>query len=84
MLLKASGVYVTRARMDELHAAQVVGLMGIGTMDAVIAVWDAKNKWWTARPITEDPTINMYIQTPAWRCPGRSWQRLTILARRRS
>jgi membrane-associated phospholipid phosphatase len=66
MLLRQANELITAAGTDEAHAAQVVGLMGLATMDAVIGVWDAKYKWWTARPITEDPTINTYFQTPPY------------------
>ena len=66
MFLTTATDYISSAGMDEAQAAQVVGLMGIATMDALIGVWDAKYKWWTARPVTEDPTINTYIQTPAY------------------
>ena len=66
MFLTTATDYISSAGMDEARAAQVVGLMGIATMDALIGVWDAKYKWWTARPVTEDATINTYIQTPAY------------------
>jgi len=66
MFLSTATDYISSAGMDEAQAAQVVGLMGIATMDALIGVWDAKYKWWTARPVTEDPTINTYFQTPAY------------------
>jgi len=66
MFLTTATDYISSAGMDEAQAAQVIGLMGIATMDAVIGVWDAKYKWWTARPITEDPTIKTYFQTPPY------------------
>ncbi len=51
---------------DLPHAAQILADMNVANADAVIAVWDAKYTWWTARPITEDPDLETVVPTPPY------------------
>jgi membrane-associated phospholipid phosphatase len=57
---------IERNRLDDAHAARVLALTSVAQADAVIAVWDAKYTWWTSRPITEDPDLDMLLPTPAY------------------
>jgi len=38
--------------------------MGIAIADAEIAAWDGKYTYWTARPITIDPDLDVQFPTP--------------------
>ena len=40
--------------------------MSVAQADAVIAVWDSKYTWWTERPITADPDLDMLLPTPPY------------------
>jgi membrane-associated phospholipid phosphatase len=57
---------IERDGLDDAHAARALALMSVAQADAVIAVWDAKYTWWTSRPITEDPDLDMLLPTPAY------------------
>ena len=57
---------IERDGLDDAHAARVLALMSVAQADAVIAVWDAKYTWWTSRPITEDPDLDMLLPTPPY------------------
>ena len=57
---------IARDGLDDAHAARVLALMSVAQADAVIAVWDAKYTWWTLRPITEDPDLDMLLPTPPY------------------
>ena len=57
---------IERNRLDDAHAARALVLMSVAQADAVIAVWDAKYTWWTERPITADPDLDMLLPTPAY------------------
>jgi membrane-associated phospholipid phosphatase len=57
---------IERDGLDDAHAARVLALMSVAQADAVIAVWDSKYTWWTSRPITEDPDLDMLLPTPAY------------------
>jgi membrane-associated phospholipid phosphatase len=52
--------------VDLPHAAQILADMHAAIDDAAIAVWDAKYTWWTARPITEDPTLDVLFGAPPY------------------
>jgi membrane-associated phospholipid phosphatase len=52
--------------LDLLHAAQILADMNVANADAVIAVWDAKYTWWTARPITDAPELKTVVPTPPY------------------
>ena len=55
---------VTRYQLDLPHAARVLALTGVAMADAAIACWDAKYTYWTARPITADPDLDVLFPTP--------------------
>jgi membrane-associated phospholipid phosphatase len=57
---------IERNRLDDAHTARVLALMSVAQADAVIAVWDAKYTYWTERPITADPDLDMLLPTPAY------------------
>jgi membrane-associated phospholipid phosphatase len=57
---------IERDGLDDAHAARVLALMSVAQADAVIAVWDSKYTWWTERPITADPDLDMLLPTPAY------------------
>lgn len=47
---------IERDGLVDAHTARALALMSVAQADAVIAVWNAKYTWWTARPITADPS----------------------------
>jgi membrane-associated phospholipid phosphatase len=51
---------------DLPYAARILAYMHAAIADAVIAVWDAKYTWWTARPITEIPELKPLLVTPPY------------------
>ena len=55
---------ISRNGLDLPHAARVLALTGIAIADAEIAAWDAKYAYWTARPITIDPELDVQFPTP--------------------
>jgi membrane-associated phospholipid phosphatase len=57
---------IERNRLDDAHTARALALMSVAQADAGIAVWDAKYTWWTSRPITEDPNLDMLLPTPPY------------------
>lgn len=57
---------IARDGLDDAHTARVLALMSVAQADAVIAVWDAKFTWWTVRPITADPDLDMMLPTPPY------------------
>jgi membrane-associated phospholipid phosphatase len=42
----------------------VLALTSVAIADAFICCWDAKYTYWTARPITADPELDVLIPTP--------------------
>jgi membrane-associated phospholipid phosphatase len=50
--------------LDLPHAARVLALTTVAMADAAICCWDAKYAYWTARPITADPDLDVLIPTP--------------------
>jgi membrane-associated phospholipid phosphatase len=46
------------------HAARVLMLTSVAMADAFVCCWDAKYAYWTARPITADPSLDLLIATP--------------------
>jgi membrane-associated phospholipid phosphatase len=54
---------VTRG-LDLPHAARALALTAVALADAFICCWDAKYAYWTARPITADPALDVLIPTP--------------------
>ena len=57
---------IERDGLDDAHTARVLALMSVAQADAVIAIWDSKYTWWTERPITSDPDLDMLLPTPAY------------------
>jgi membrane-associated phospholipid phosphatase len=55
---------ISRYGLDLPHAARVLALMGIAIADAEVAAWDGKYTYWTARPITIDPELDVQFPTP--------------------
>jgi membrane-associated phospholipid phosphatase len=55
---------ILRDSLDTSHAAQALAMMNVAIADAFICCWDAKFTYWTARPITVDPSLNVLIPTP--------------------
>src|SRR5215217_2540666 len=55
---------ISRNGLDLPHAARVLALTGIAIADAEIAAWDGKYTYWTARPITIDPELDVQFPTP--------------------
>jgi membrane-associated phospholipid phosphatase len=55
---------IVRDGLDAPAAAQVLALTSVAMADAFICCWDAKYAYWTARPITADPTLDVLLPTP--------------------
>lgn len=55
---------VLRDGLDLPHAARVLALTTVAIYDAFLCCWDAKYTFWSARPITADPTLDVLIPTP--------------------
>lgn len=57
---------IGKSGVDEPHAAQILADIHVAMADALIAVWDAKYTWWTARPITDDPELATVLSPPPY------------------
>jgi membrane-associated phospholipid phosphatase len=55
---------LVRDGLDLPHAARVLALTSVAMADAFVCCWDAKYAYWTARPITADPSLDVLIPTP--------------------
>jgi membrane-associated phospholipid phosphatase len=55
---------ITRSGLDTPIAARALALTSVAIADAFICCWDAKFAYWTERPITADPTLEVLIPTP--------------------
>jgi membrane-associated phospholipid phosphatase len=55
---------IIRDGLDAPHAARVLALTSVAMGDGFICCWDAKYTYWTARPITADPSLDVLIPTP--------------------
>jgi membrane-associated phospholipid phosphatase len=55
---------ILRDGLESAHAARVLALTSVATADAFVCCWDAKYAYWTARPITADPHLNVLFPTP--------------------
>jgi PAP2 superfamily len=55
---------IVQDELDAREAARVLALTSVAMADAFICCWDAKYAYWTARPITADPGLNVLIPTP--------------------
>ena len=54
---------ISKASVGSAQAAQILADLHVTSADALIAVWDAKYTWWTARPVTDDPSLMPLIPT---------------------
>lgn len=62
---------VVEAQLDAAQTARVFATLNVAMMDAFIACWHAKFKWWTERPVTVirekvDPEFMPHVITPAF------------------
>ena len=55
---------VERDGLDLPRAANALAWMSVAMADAFVCCWDAKFTYWTARPITADPALDVLIATP--------------------
>jgi membrane-associated phospholipid phosphatase len=55
---------IVRDGLDALHAARVLALTSVAMADGFICCWDAKYTYWTERPITAEPSLDVLIPTP--------------------
>lgn len=55
---------IARDGRDLPHAARALALMAVAQADAQVACWEAKFTYWTERPITADPELNVLFPTP--------------------
>jgi membrane-associated phospholipid phosphatase len=55
---------ITRDGLDLPYAARVLALMGVAQADAQVANYAAKYTYWTERPISADPTLDVLFPTP--------------------
>ena len=57
---------IARHGLDTPHAARVLAYQAVAIADAIIAVWDAKYEWWTERPITAAPDLDVAFPAPPY------------------
>lgn len=57
---------IARDGLDLPQAARALALLGVTMADAQTACWDGKYAYWTERPITADPELNVLFPTPAF------------------
>ena len=55
---------VIRDGLDAANAARVLALTSVAMADGFVCCWDAKYAYWTERPITADPSLDVLIPTP--------------------
>jgi membrane-associated phospholipid phosphatase len=55
---------ILRDKLGTWSAANALAMMNVAIVDGFICCWDAKFTYWTARPITADPSLNVQIPTP--------------------
>lgn len=55
---------IIRDGLRPLQAARVLALTSVAMADGVVCCWDAKYAYWTARPISADPSLGVLIPTP--------------------
>jgi membrane-associated phospholipid phosphatase len=55
---------IMRDELDALQAALVLARTSVAMADSSICCWDAKYTYWTLRPITADPDLDVLIPTP--------------------
>lgn len=59
-----AGELITRDGLDLPRAARVLALLAVAQADAGVACWDSKFTYWTERPITADPKLDVLFPTP--------------------
>ena len=57
---------IAREGLGEAEAAGVLAMLSVAISDTFVAVWDAKYHYWTARPSTMDPELDLYIPNPPY------------------
>ena len=57
---------IARAGLGEAETAGVLATLSVAIYDTFVAVWDAKYHYWTARPSTMDPELDLYIPDPPY------------------
>jgi hypothetical protein len=55
---------IVRDGLDLPHAARALALTSVAMADGFVCCWDAKYAYWSARPITADPTLDVRFPTP--------------------
>jgi membrane-associated phospholipid phosphatase len=55
---------ITRDGLDLPHAARVLACLAVAQADAQVANYEAKYTYWTERPITSDPKLDVLFPTP--------------------
>lgn len=55
---------IVRDQLDLTHAARALALTAVAVADAEVACWDSKYTYWTERPITADPELDVLFPTP--------------------
>lgn len=55
---------IARDQLDLPHAARAMALTAVAVADAEIACWVSKYTYWTERPISADPEIDVLFPTP--------------------
>jgi membrane-associated phospholipid phosphatase len=55
---------ISRDGLDLPHAARVLAIMAVAQADGQTACWDGKYAYWTERPITADPELDVLFPTP--------------------
>jgi membrane-associated phospholipid phosphatase len=55
---------ILKAHLDTRHAARVLALTSVAIADGFVCCWDTKYAYWTLRPITADPTLDVLFPTP--------------------
>jgi membrane-associated phospholipid phosphatase len=55
---------IVRDGLDAPHAARILALTSVAMADGFLCCWDAKYTYWSQRPITADPTLEVLIPTP--------------------
>jgi hypothetical protein len=57
---------IARAGLGEAETAAVLAMLSVAIYDTFVAVWDAKYHYWTARPSTMDPELDLYVPDPPY------------------
>ncbi len=55
-----------REQLGEAESSLLLSTLSVAMFDALVAVWDAKYFYWTARPSTMDPELNLYEPNPPY------------------